>query len=101
MDRLATTFEASIIREVPAAGNALPSKALGVTGGGRLANDSRDAEGNTAIERFFQFDMRLSPAPVDLFYGTRVYLRFSHDWEALGFQWYRRLRQVFLSYFDA
>jgi putative peptide zinc metalloprotease protein len=101
VDRLANTFEASIIREVPAAGNALPSKALGVNGGGRLANDPRDSDGNTAMERVFQFDMRLSPAPIDLYYGTRVYLRFSHYWEALGFQWYRRLRQVFLSYFDA
>ncbi|WP_247386055.1 MULTISPECIES: peptidase M50 [unclassified Bradyrhizobium] len=101
VDRLATTFAASIIREVPAAGNALPSKALGVNGGGRLANDPRDADGNTAMERVFQFDMRLSPAPVDLYYGTRIYLQFRHDWEALGFQWYRRLRQVFLSHFDA
>ena len=101
VDRLAETFEASIIREVPAAGNALPNKALGINGGGRLANDPRDNDGNTAIERVFQFDMRLSPPPFDLYYGTRVYLRFSHDWEALGWQWYRRLRQVFLSYFDA
>ena len=101
VDRLADRFEASIIREVPAAGNALPSKALGVNGGGRLANDPRDADGNTALERVFQFDMRLSPAPDNLHYGTRVYLRFSHDWEALGFQWYRRLRQLFLAYFDA
>ncbi len=101
VDRLAETFEASIIREVPAAGNALPSKALGVNGGGRLANDPRDGDGNTALERVFQFDMQLSPPPDDLYYGTRVYLRFSHDWEALGLQWYRRLRQLFLSYFDA
>jgi putative peptide zinc metalloprotease protein len=101
VDRLSTTFDASIAREVPAAGNALPSKALGLNGGGRLANDPRDADGKTAIERVFQFDLRLTPAPTDLYYGTRVYVRFNHDWEALGFQWYRRLRQVFLSYFDA
>jgi putative peptide zinc metalloprotease protein len=81
--------------------NALPSKALGVSGGGRLPNDPRDTEGNTAFERVFQFDISLSPAPEDLRYGTRVYLRFNHEWEALGLQWYRRARQLLLSYFDA
>jgi putative peptide zinc metalloprotease protein len=100
-DRTPETFDAAIIREVPAAGNSLPSKALGVAGGGRLATDQRDGEGTTAIERVFQFDMRLSPSPSDAKYGTRVYLRFNHDWEALGWQWHRRLRQLFLSYFDA
>jgi putative peptide zinc metalloprotease protein len=101
VDRLSETFDASIIREVPAAGNTLPSRALGIAGGGRLATDPKDADGNTAMERVFQFDMRLSPAPEEAKYGTRIYLRFSHDWEALGWQWHRRLRQLFLSYFDA
>jgi putative peptide zinc metalloprotease protein len=101
VDRLSETFDASIIREVPAAGNALPSKALGIAGGGRIATDPKDSEGNTAIERVFQFDLRLSPPPRDAKYGTRVYLRFNHEWEPLGWQWYRRLRQLFLSYFDA
>ncbi len=99
-DRLQDDFEASIIREVPAAGDALPSKALGVAGGGRIATDPRDGESATAIERVFQLDVRLSPPPSDAKYGLRVYLRFDHDWEALGWQWHRRLRQLFLAYFD-
>ena len=101
VDRLQETFDASIIREVPAGGNTLPSKALGVAGGGRVPTDPKDNEGNTAMERVFQFDMQLSPAPEHAKYGTRVYLRFNHEWEALGWQGYRRLRQLFLSYFDA
>lgn len=101
VDRLAENFNALIIREVPAAGNALPSKVLGTGGGGRLATDPKDPEGNTAIERVFQFDLQLAPLPSHVKYGTRVYLRFNHDWEVLGRQWYRRLRQLFLSYFDA
>jgi putative peptide zinc metalloprotease protein len=100
VDRLAENFDASIIREVPAAGNTLPSRALGIAGGGRLATDPKDGDGNTAMERVFQFDMRLSPPPDEAKYGTRIYLHFSHDWEALGWQWYRRVRQLFLSYFD-
>lgn len=99
-DRRSETFAASVVREVPAARNELPSKALGTTGGGRIATDPRDADGNTVLERVFQFDVRLSPTPSDLYYGTRVYLRFSHAWEPLGVQWYRRLRQLFLSHFD-
>jgi putative peptide zinc metalloprotease protein len=99
-DRRSETFSASVVREVPAARNELPSKALGASGGGRIAVDPRDNEGGTVLERVFQFDVRLSPTPSDLYYGTRVYLRFSHAWEPLGFQWYRRLRQLFLSHFD-
>ena len=31
--------------------------------------------------------------------GGRVYIRFDHGLEPLGMQWYRRIRQLFLSRF--
>jgi putative peptide zinc metalloprotease protein len=32
--------------------------------------------------------------------GGRTYVRFDHGTEPLGFQWYRRVRQLFLRQFN-
>ena len=34
-------------------------------------------------------------------WGSRVWARFDHGYEPLGWQWWRRVRQLFLSQFDA
>jgi putative peptide zinc metalloprotease protein len=34
-------------------------------------------------------------------FGSRVLVRFDHGQEPLAWQWYRRLRQLFLSRFEA
>jgi putative peptide zinc metalloprotease protein len=99
-DRLDVVLPATLIREVPAAKTQLPSPALSTQGGGQQALDPRDPQGNTALERIFEFDLALaSPlagatAPA---YGSRVYVRFEHQPEPLVSQWWRRLRQLFLS----
>jgi putative peptide zinc metalloprotease protein len=98
-DRIGDQYAARIIREVPAAGEQLPSKALSASGGGRVASDPRDTGGSKTLQRFFQFDLKLDPEPAKIGYGSRVYVRFEHDWEPLGFQLYRRLRQLFLARF--
>src|SRR6185437_14630970 len=94
-DRIGDQFTAQVIREVPAAGEQLPSKALSASGGGRVASDPRDTSGSKTLQRFFQFDLMLDPEPAKIGYGSRVYVRFEHDWEPLGFQLYRRIRQLF------
>jgi len=35
------------------------------------------------------------PVPVERL-GSRVYVRFDHGREPLGWQWFRRIRQLFL-----
>ncbi len=99
--RLDETFAGNIAREVPAARNEVPSRALASSGGGVLATDPGDRDGLQALQRLFQFDVALTPDPAESRYGGRVYLRFVHDHEPLGFQLYRRLRQLFLSRFGA
>jgi putative peptide zinc metalloprotease protein len=32
--------------------------------------------------------------------GGRVHVRFDHGWAPLGLQWYRQVRQLFLSHFN-
>lgn len=98
-DRIGDQYAARIIREVPAAGEQLPSKALSASGGGRVVSDPRDTSGSKTLQRFFQFDLKLDPEPAKIGYGSRVYVRFEHDWEPLGFQLYRRIRQLFLARF--
>jgi putative peptide zinc metalloprotease protein len=90
---------ATIIREVPAANDELPSKALGASGGGRVASDPRDGKGSKSLQRLFQFDLKLDSDLQDIGFGSRVYVRFEHNWEPLGYQFYRRIRQLFLSRF--
>jgi putative peptide zinc metalloprotease protein len=94
-------LDAHIVREIPAAGYEVPSKALSASGGGALAVDPRDPKGIKVSRRVFQFDLTIStPLPSPAF-GQRVYVRFEHRHEPLASQAYRRIRQLFLARFNA
>ena len=98
--RLAGNIEqvvpAIIKREVPAATDQLPSRALGTAGGGRIAVDPLDENGLTALEKVFQFELALAEPASSEYFGQRVYVRFDHGSEPLASQWQRSLRQLFL-----
>jgi putative peptide zinc metalloprotease protein len=98
-DRLAETYTARVMREVPGGQDQLPNKALALEGGGIHGTDPRDPDGLRALQRLFQFDLELPEAVGELQVGTRVYVRFRHHSEPLASQWGRRLRQLFLSQF--
>lgn len=101
LERPEKSYPARLLREVPAATDNLPSKSLTQEGGGRLAADPRDQNRQKTLQRTFQFDVLLPPeARVDEF-GGRALIRFDHGEETLAQQCYRRLRQLFLSHFDA
>ena len=95
-----TSYQARIVREVPAASDRLPSKALTEAGGGRFAADPRDSNQLKTLARTFQFDLELPPEAANANFGSRVLVRFDHGTEPLATQWYRRLRQLFLSRFE-
>ena len=98
-ERLAEVMPVVMQREVPAATYRLPSKALGSMGGGRIPVDPRDEEGVRTLQTVFQFDVTLpGDRPVSQV-GGRAYVRFDHGAEPLARQWYRALRQLFLSHF--
>lgn len=96
-DRLDKVYSANISRQVPGGTNQLPSAALGSDGGGVLAIDPRDSSGKSTLETVFVYELELPSKTVSAPIGTRVYVRIDHGSEALAIQWYRRLRQVFLS----
>jgi putative peptide zinc metalloprotease protein len=90
-----------ILREIPAGSDELPSMALAGIGGGQFAIDPRYPDQPRSFERTFQFELELPPGAGPDYFGSRVYVRFTHDAEPIGLQWYRRLRQLFLARFDA
>ena len=97
--RVDETLPAVIEREVPAANYLLPSKALGIAGGGRIPVDPRDERGIKAIDKVFQLDIALAVnQPLDYF-GERVLVRFDHGTATLAHQWFRLGRQLFMRHF--
>ncbi len=99
-ERIDAPLPAVVIREVPAGMEQLPSRALGSAGGGEIPVDPRDPEGVSAVERLFQFDLELPDHAGLLNVGGRVYLRFDHGEEPLATQWYRVIRQLFLTRYN-
>jgi putative peptide zinc metalloprotease protein len=100
--RLGEMLPARIVREVPGGHEDLPSKALGMTGGGTLPIDPRDPQGKKTYNRVFQVDLEL-PAEAALMgaFGSRAYVRFDLHWEPIGLQMWRRTRQLLLSRLSA
>jgi putative peptide zinc metalloprotease protein len=100
-ERSPTVFEGRVVREVPAGDEALPSPALAAQGGGDIATDPRETKSPKALERVFQIDVELAGADARVDgYGQRVFVRFEHRMEPLWTQWYRRVRQLFLTSFN-
>jgi putative peptide zinc metalloprotease protein len=91
---------AQVRREVPGASRELPTAALGSTGGGPFAVDPRDRQGVTALGRVFQLELALPEEMRSSYLGARVFVRFDHGYEPVGFQVYRALRQLLLRHFD-
>ncbi len=96
-----TSLPAKILHEVPSALDHLPSKALASSNGGSIPTDPRDAEGVKSLKRWFQIDLDISGNPVPPSFGSRVYVRFEHQWEPAAAQIGRRVRQLFLAQFHA
>ncbi|MBX3301374.1 MAG: hypothetical protein KF693_04095 [Nitrospira sp.] len=99
-ERLAESLPAYISRLTPAAINELPSTALGTEGGGMVPVDPMDPKGITSMYNLFHVDLSVPTASEVVRTGGRVYIRFSHEWAPLTVQWYRQVRQLFLTRFN-
>lgn len=95
------SFPGRIVRAVPEATRELPSRALSLEAGGPFPADPRDTKGVTALNRVFLFDVALPPELRQVPFGTRIHVRFALDWEPLGWQVMRRVRQLLLARLDA
>ncbi len=97
---LGEPLQATMVRDVPAAGFELPSAALGDRGGGPYVSDPSDKEGLRSLEPVVLIDIAVPGRAIDRV-GGRVWVRFDHGAQPLAVQLYRRLRQLFLQHFDA
>ena len=98
-DALSETISATVTRDVPAAGDELPSKVLGTAGGGRIPVDPGDERGVASAESVFQLEVRLDERPEVWRVGQRAHVRFDHGSQPLAEQWLRLGRQLFLRRF--
>jgi putative peptide zinc metalloprotease protein len=96
-DAIENPYRVAILRQVPGAVDELPSAALSPAGGGRIAVDPKDPNGLKTLQRIFLLDLKLPDEAHPGTFGGRVYVRFEHTSEPLLGQWYRRIRQLFLS----
>jgi len=98
-DAIPSSYQVSILREIPSASNELPTAALSPNGGGHISVDPNDKDGLKTLDRVFFVDLSLPADAVPSAFGGRVFVRFDHISEPLFGQMYRRLRQLFLSRF--
>lgn len=97
-DRPDVTLAGRIVRSVPNGDSFLPSRALSADGGGSIATDPRVTNGSKALERIFQFDVRLAAPESFSYFGQHVYVQFQHKPQPLMLRWYRFFRLLFLSH---
>jgi putative peptide zinc metalloprotease protein len=95
-----TVLAGHLTREVPGATSTLPSMALATVGGGTVALAPNSGVSPKALKDLFYFEVELPAGERFENYGERAYVRFGHGEEALAYQWYRRLRQMFLRRFN-
>jgi putative peptide zinc metalloprotease protein len=96
--RLYDTYEARLVREVPAASNRVSNLALSSAGGGGAALDPRQGKEAKTLDPWFEFELELPQMPA-LTLGEHIYVRFEHGGEPLAGRLYRSVRQLFMRQF--
>lgn len=96
---LVETWSAKVLRVVPAANKELPSSSLGQQGGGEIPLDPRDEQGTQTLQSLFEFELQVEEAIDYRYLGSRVYVRFQHPAEPIGFRLWRSIRRLFLAQF--
>jgi putative peptide zinc metalloprotease protein len=98
--RMHESFDAKIVREVPAAVSEVGNLALSSQGGGSAPLDPRQGSNKSrTLNSWFEFELTL-PATRAFVLGEHVYARFEHPPEPLYRRIYRSVRQVFLKQFS-
>jgi putative peptide zinc metalloprotease protein len=94
---LSDAVPARVRRQVTGGEFDLVSPALGTSGGGEIAVDPSQTGGMHSLKRVFDVEVALERPSRAAVFGDRAYVRFDLGLAPLGWQWYLRLRQVFLS----
>lgn len=96
------SYTATLSRITPRGDFSLVSPALGIEGGGQIATRPNESGSHQALERFFDVDVMVPRTQLNyetLIFGQRVYVRFGLGQTPLAWQWFLRLKQLFLKEF--
>jgi putative peptide zinc metalloprotease protein len=85
-----------LVRTFPTATHALPSPALSSLYGGPIAVDPADETGLTAVDEWFELEVAVAGDGSLGWPGARVLVKFDAALEPLAWQYYRKLRQLFI-----
>lgn len=94
---LDSTVTAQLGRPMPGGEFELVSAALGTSGGGDIAVDPSKQGGTHTLKRVFDLELRLDQPSTAIAFGERAHVRFDLGQAPLGWQWFLRLRQLFLA----
>ncbi|GAA4012088.1 biotin/lipoyl-binding protein [Actimicrobium antarcticum] len=100
VDRPSDVITARVLREVPGATDQLPSMTLSFQGGGKIGLDPNKSGEARTLQKLFVLDLQLPPGTRLDKLNSRVYVRFEHPSEPLGWQWFHAVRRVFLKKFN-
>jgi putative peptide zinc metalloprotease protein len=95
-DHMDRPHAATVLREVPSATAELPNLALATMGGGHVLLDPSKIDHPKPLENLFQFDLRVEAGLDKSRLGGRVYVRFLHPPEPIGYRIARAVRQLVL-----
>jgi putative peptide zinc metalloprotease protein len=92
-----STLAGSVLRPVAGAEQTLVAQALGTAGGGEVAVDPAKPGGTHSLQRVVDLEVQLAQPVASALFGDRAYVRFDLGKAPLGWQWFLRLRQLFLA----
>lgn len=93
-------FAASVLRQAPAALDALPHGALSTEGGGSVLINKTSDQRLVPLEPVFQLDLKVAGLPEEAGLGMHARVRFIHPAEPIAPRLYRQVRQLFLRQFN-
>jgi putative peptide zinc metalloprotease protein len=101
VERPASVIPAKVIREVPGATDQLPSMTLSLQGGGKIGLDPSSQGGDAkTLQKLFVLDLQLPDGVLMDKLGSRVYVRFEHQPEPMGVQWYAGFSRILMKAFN-
>jgi putative peptide zinc metalloprotease protein len=89
------SVDGTILRITPSAGDTLPSAVMGASGGGPFAADPRSEDPLKAYQKFYRIDVAV-PGVGTHHVEERVFALLHHDWEPIGYRWWRGIRRLLL-----
>ncbi|MDB1126130.1 peptidase M50 [Vibrio algarum] len=92
-------YTGSVLRQVPASTQQMPSAILTTEGGGAIALDPNRESDLQSYQSYFRIELDSSTALKSRF-DERVHVLFEHEPEPVIWRWVRDIRRVFLRQFD-